>query len=101
MSTLYTTRDSVHLNKKGAKDGTGIRGGFIKSLVADAMDEATAASDALAAAEDRKRRKRKQTPTEVKEGETEEEEEEGRWWCQQEAQVILSGRGEGPGRGAN
>lgn len=52
-SAVYTRGDS-----KRKRDGAGIRGSWMKSIMADAFDEASAASDALAAAEGRKKRSR-------------------------------------------
>jgi hypothetical protein len=58
MSTVYTKRDASRLARPGAKDGAGIRGSLLKGIVAEAFDDAKAASDALAAAEGRRRRSR-------------------------------------------
>ena len=75
MSAVYTRRDN---NKR--KDGPGVRGSAMASIVDAAFDEAKTASDALAAAEGRggkRRHKAKdiQTKEKIKKKKEEEEEE--------------------------
>jgi hypothetical protein len=55
-SAVYTARD-----RKRTRDSAGIRGTVMKAIMTEAMDEARAATDALAAAEGRKRKKKTKT----------------------------------------